>query len=58
MHCNDTALPSAQSAPNSVPADLPTVKIRGLAWHKPVRHAYDGFGTKGERYRGVEALNR
>ena len=38
-------------APNGVPADLLTVKTRGIAWQKPERHPYDGFGTGGERYR-------
>ena len=43
-------------APNGVPADLLTVKTRGIAWQKLARHEYDGFGTGGERYRGSQRL--
>ena len=38
-------------APNGAPADLLTVKTRGIARQKLERHEYDGFGTGGERYR-------
>ena len=27
-----------------------------IAWQKPERHTYDGFGTGGERYRGSQRL--
>ena len=56
LHFHRHAYTALRETPNGVPADLLIVKTRGNAWQNPVRHAYDGLGTGGERCRGSQRL--